>query len=592
MAEVLEAYGIYKYSPLPSKRHIRLLELFAREQNNTVECALHFAQIDSTPHYEAISYAWGNDLNRVHVSCDGRSLMITSSLRDALQRFRLKDKSRMLWADAICIDQTNLLERSSQVCLMKNIYDNASRVCIWLGLANAHTPLAIEFIHELVRQDHSGNNIGHSRRDIEKYVSISRDLLPKPTSKCWHSLGILFSAAWFDRMWVIQEVNGHVCMVFNGDFEIKWSCVVVAAELLLVLGRVGFFNDIPHPSLGNYINTIQMNSTTVYHGSTSGLFDMFRNFCCSDERDKVYALMSFPPLNEIHPPILPNYNKSVLEVFEEATVRCSTYYQSLSLLSCIDHGSSIEEGWLSWVPRWDRGRDIQILHNYSSGREHLSTVQIKFLPGVLIAKGIRISLVSDCSEVVTMSMLDLKPIESRPHPLAALFENWQAQVPPNLTQIADDHYLDYLSMTLTVGLDAESHCPPDDMAQYRRDFLAYTQKAMSMLGTTRYLIDIQAPFIKEAAKGDEWFFCDAARRGSKNKRFIWTRKGELGVGPKAAQEGDIIVLLYGANAPCILRPRGAYYQFVGECYLHKHMHGEPIEMVRKGLLVAEDFVLM
>ena len=97
--------------------------------------------------------------------------------------------------------------------------------------------------------------------------------------------------------------------------------------------------------------------------------------------------------------------------------------------------------------------------------------------------------------------------------------------------------------------------------------------------------------LQEAAKGDERSFRVAAERGSQDKRFFWTLKGEFGVGPKAAQKGDIIVLLYGANAPCILRPKETYYQFVGECYLHNYMHGEPIEMVRGRLLVAEDFIL-
>jgi hypothetical protein len=337
-----------------------------------------------------------------------------------------------------------------------------------------------------------------------------------------------------------------------------------------------------------------MSSTIYCDVSTPGLFDRFSGsgFHCSDERDRVYAFMSFPPLSEIHPPILPDYNKTVAEVFEEATVRCFTAYQSLGLLSNIDHGISIEKGWPSWVPRWDRGRCIQILHNYASGREHSSTVQMKCLPGMLIAKGIRISLVSNCSRVVTQSMLNLEPIASGPYPLAALFIDWKAQILPELTQMANNLYLDYLAMTLTVGLDDESRCPPDDIAQYRRDFFAYTRAAMTTLGTPPCATEIQAALLRKAAKGDERSFRKAAVRGSYNKRFIWTLKGEFGLGPRAAQEEDIIVLLYGANAPCLLRPKEACYQFVGECYLHKYTHGEPIEMVRRGLLVAEDFVLI
>ena len=41
-----------------------------------------------------------------------------------------------LWADAICIDQSSVLERNSQVKLMKSIYASAELVLAWLGSAD------------------------------------------------------------------------------------------------------------------------------------------------------------------------------------------------------------------------------------------------------------------------------------------------------------------------------------------------------------------------------------------------------------------------------------------------------------------------
>lgn len=591
MAEPLNGSDLYEYVPLPSERHIRLLELYPGEQDDTVAIALHFANIDSVLHYETISYAWGDDATRVRVSCNGKGVMVTSNLRDALQHFRLKDNSRILWADALCIDQTNIPERGFQVRLMKNIYDRASRICVWLGLANAHTLLAVELIRELARLLECENTTVPSEQDIKKFLSTDRERLPKPESECWQSLGFFFSAPWFGRMWVIQEVSGHDCMVLNGMFEVQWNHVIVAAKMLDELHETEFFDDIALVYIGNHINVLQINNAAGCDDSTINLFDMFRYFRCSDERDKVYALMSFAPLNDLDPPLLPDYNKTVAEVFEEATVRCFTASQSLSLLSSIDN-EFIEEGWPSWVPRWDRSRNIQILHDYASGRAHSSIAQLDYRPGLLTARGIRISSISKCSEGLTRSMLSSKPIDGEPNPLSALFNDWRKDILPSLTQAADVSKLDYLAMTLTVGLDAESHCPPYDISQYRRDFLAYFQAAIALLDTAPSIaIDVQAAFLQAAAKGNERSFRVAAERGSKNKRFFWTREGQLGLGPIASQEGDIVVLLYGANAPCILRPDKSYYLFVGECYLHEYMHGEPIEKVGGVLLAAEDFVL-
>lgn len=39
----------------------------------------------------------------------------------------------LLWADAICVDQQNVLERDHQVSLMKEKYSKASRVLVWQG---------------------------------------------------------------------------------------------------------------------------------------------------------------------------------------------------------------------------------------------------------------------------------------------------------------------------------------------------------------------------------------------------------------------------------------------------------------------------
>lgn len=71
--------------------------------------------------------------------------------------------------------------------------------------------------------------------------------------------------------------------------------------------------------------------------------------------------------------------------------------------------------------------------------------------------------------------------------------------------------------------------------------------------------------------------------------FFCTENGAFGIGPRAAQPDDHIVLLYGSNAPSVLRTKGSHYQYVGECYLHQHMHGEAIEMAAEELAAVEEF---
>lgn len=52
---------------------------------------------------------------------------------NALKRIRHETDERVVWADAICIDQTNKAERARQVTLMSEIYEQAQEVLVWLG---------------------------------------------------------------------------------------------------------------------------------------------------------------------------------------------------------------------------------------------------------------------------------------------------------------------------------------------------------------------------------------------------------------------------------------------------------------------------
>ncbi|OAG06602.1 heterokaryon incompatibility, partial [Paraphaeosphaeria sporulosa] len=89
--------------------------------------------------YEALSYVWGTAQNpsRAYVSCSNASsqgvISIGQNLDVALRHLRYETEPRRLWIDALCIDQTNLNERSSQVSIMDKVYSIATRTVAWLG---------------------------------------------------------------------------------------------------------------------------------------------------------------------------------------------------------------------------------------------------------------------------------------------------------------------------------------------------------------------------------------------------------------------------------------------------------------------------
>ncbi|KAK7191269.1 HET domain-containing protein [Paraphaeosphaeria sporulosa] len=71
--------------------------------------------------------------HRVSIQLNGKRLNITTNLYIALRYLRQDDADRIMWVDAVCIDQNNLQERGHQVSQMCNIYSCAERVIFWLG---------------------------------------------------------------------------------------------------------------------------------------------------------------------------------------------------------------------------------------------------------------------------------------------------------------------------------------------------------------------------------------------------------------------------------------------------------------------------
>lgn len=124
----------YRYQKLPNQYSFRYLELLPGSKDDEVAYKLRLGNMRNPPAYEAISYAWGNPNIKVPSVCDGSLLEITPSLWEGLRHLRSERETRLLWADAVCIDQQNSREKNRQVMNMKKIYESATRVVVWLGL--------------------------------------------------------------------------------------------------------------------------------------------------------------------------------------------------------------------------------------------------------------------------------------------------------------------------------------------------------------------------------------------------------------------------------------------------------------------------
>jgi hypothetical protein len=114
----------YVYVPLQHSDSIRLLELLPGVKGSPLSCNITEVQRANNPKYEALSYAWG-ELNFSHTLEDittSTHLSITVNLYNAFQAIRYEHTSRILWVDAICINQSDVKEKGHQVASMGKIY--------------------------------------------------------------------------------------------------------------------------------------------------------------------------------------------------------------------------------------------------------------------------------------------------------------------------------------------------------------------------------------------------------------------------------------------------------------------------------------
>jgi hypothetical protein len=139
----------YQYEPLEAGE-IRLL-ILEPAGSATVTCSLRYVSLDDNPRYIRQCHISGETLRLsvTPIACSRKEVKVTLNLEMALRhlRYAVGDKQRVLWADAICINQQDLEERSQQVLLMAKIFKHAEQAFIWLGEETEHVKDSFWSIH-------------------------------------------------------------------------------------------------------------------------------------------------------------------------------------------------------------------------------------------------------------------------------------------------------------------------------------------------------------------------------------------------------------------------------------------------------------
>jgi hypothetical protein len=172
----------YQYSPLSDRReNIRLIRLLPAE---TEEAEIRVELLEyslaasrrSRHSYEALSYVWGDVHPPQSIFIGDDHLVVTPNLYAALVQLRDAHFPRIIWIDAVCINQADTDEKEDQIQSMAKIYGMAKRVIVWLGQAADGSDEALEAIRTA---------------GIE---------LAQPFDK--RAVDCLLQRTWFKRIWV------------------------------------------------------------------------------------------------------------------------------------------------------------------------------------------------------------------------------------------------------------------------------------------------------------------------------------------------------------------------------------------------------
>jgi hypothetical protein len=178
-------YGAFKESETSSRRkyvyttlqedEIRLVTLLPQSAGLPIFCNMSHVSLESEPIYEALSYTWGAREALTTISFNDRTMVVRRNLWMALSHLRHLTEPRVLWIDAICIDQSNNDERRSQVSKMFKIYEQASMVAVVIALLKAWRLLpSLRAIGDLAR-----TYLRRTRSTQQRYSLCARELIGK-----------------------------------------------------------------------------------------------------------------------------------------------------------------------------------------------------------------------------------------------------------------------------------------------------------------------------------------------------------------------------------------------------------------------------
>jgi hypothetical protein len=358
----------YQTVPLDSKTSTRLLTLHQGFGEDAIKCSLTTVDLETNPRYNALSYCWGSPDNAKQLFLDEHVVDVRENLWSALWHLRLPNDNRILWVDALCINQSDISERNHQVGLMSTIYSKAEKVIVWLGPASEDSDVGMKWLSRILQ-------------DKSPTPDESQAVFKLCEREYWH------------RMWVLQEFGLAGDMTVHcGSKCVDWTAFAEFCTLLVENAMSKIFDDFDvsehYTAVHSVIDYRRYQLPGEFYKMTLlSLLAAFNDRQCVDPRDTVFALLGMASdCRDLDPQfaLIADYSQTLfsvyMNVFKFSCERLSRYGQRLDEGKRIGQGEVYSLALLLFLqcctaasldkarefkPPWVLGRELELLELWS-----------------------------------------------------------------------------------------------------------------------------------------------------------------------------------------------------------------------------------
>ncbi|KAF3405485.1 hypothetical protein DPV78_002694 [Talaromyces pinophilus] len=593
-----EAADIYR-SLFIDRTQIRLLKLEPSDDDRApLKAELVRVSLDKTLRFWAISYCWGGNPGKYgpFMQVNDIEIAVTESLWACLHCLRRKRVTALLWADAVCINQQDPVEKAMQVGRMGSLYRLADQVMVWLGSTDGQDYDAMQILEKLHSQPLGPGTVLHGS--------------PKQDLEAGRRVKALLQRSWFTRAWIVQEVVfGSQVTVLSGDSELTWDnfidgIIKCEAHMKRVAGLPNLtFLTSMGPALA-LDHTRKHYSKDAYQDSPARLkydfltlVEYFFYTESSRRRDKLFALLNLawdtsPGNHNFQPDYITTNDDTIVGKYATQLVEAG-YALRLMYRAGRDKGAKFS----SWIPdlmnqahrmqypptisTWNAaGKKLQTGFSTGFSAGDWSSNDAKVIkdttPPVLEIRGIMFDSIQSCTRPLRMSssiqfskvLTELRQFLAPLRMYRDCSPNWQNEVlvgcltgdaiGPQIEATSSLFQSSSSSSNQSIEKWPEGYAEVVLDARPDQDARAYIDKTAESRRLIEQFWETSSEFMNRIPHAA------ACITGNHN----------AGIVPGDARYGDRIFIPHGANVPFVLRkrPESVHFELIGECYIHNNMY--------------------